>query len=146
MAKRKPKKPRKGFNRSAKEWEASIARHIGKFIDNLKGEDILNLSAAAICAYAGWAAGKQLGADDMVALGMASSGLVSYQVAKSPGLIASAGAAAYLAGIGVIAAYNPLVEGVEAAAKAIFPFYSEKVKSPIMSHGITIPILLKLFP
>ena len=41
---RKPK----GFKRSQKEWEASIAEHMGKFFDKLTTQDLIKL--AAICA------------------------------------------------------------------------------------------------
>lgn len=51
---KKPKKPRKGFNRSAKEWEKSIATHIGKFIDGMKENDLMDLCLNAGLAYAGY--------------------------------------------------------------------------------------------
>ena len=50
------KKARKGFKRSAKQWEESIATHIGKFIDRLTVNDILNVLAfgsASFAAYMG---------------------------------------------------------------------------------------------
>lgn len=40
MAK-KQRKPRKGFTRSQKEWEESIAAHIGRFIDRLSVRDVV---------------------------------------------------------------------------------------------------------
>lgn len=100
---RKKKKPRKGFSRSQKEWEESVARHIGKFIDNLKGEDLLNLISAGICAYAGFNAAKQLGGDNIQAAGAAGSGIIAYQLAKSMNLAAGTAGVAYLASLGLIA-------------------------------------------
>jgi len=135
-----PKKKRKSkepFWKKGGPELKSIAGHIGKFVDNLKANDVLDLLAAGICSWCGYQAGKQLGADQMESLGMAASGLVSYQIAKAPNQIASACAAAYLASIGVIAAWNPLTQGIEEAAKNIFPFYSEERHSPITSTGVT---------
>ena len=106
MVKRKPRKPRKGFSRSNKEWEETIARHIGKVIDNLKGEDFINLMAAGICGYSGFVAAKQLGADNTLALGAAGSGVIAYQLAKSPNMIAGAAGLGYLASLGLIDLYG----------------------------------------
>jgi len=50
MAK-KHRKPRKGFTRSAKEWEKSIATHIGKFIDNLTLKDVTEAALMGGLAY-----------------------------------------------------------------------------------------------
>jgi len=106
MVKRKPKKPRKGFTRSAKEWEQSIATHIGHVIDNLKGDDILNLSAAAICAYGSFMAAKQLGASNELAAGAAGSGIIAYKLATSMNMIAGAAGCGYLASVGIIDLYG----------------------------------------
>lgn len=54
MAKKRVKKPRKGFKRSAKEWEETIAAHIRKFIDRLSVNDILNLLAFGSATYAAY--------------------------------------------------------------------------------------------
>jgi hypothetical protein len=48
---RKQKKPNKGFHRSGKEWEESIAGHIGKAIDN---GHILDYLLNAGLAYMGY--------------------------------------------------------------------------------------------
>lgn len=56
MAKKKQRKARKGFTRSAKEWEKSIATHIGKFIDKLTSKQIMELITNGIVAYAGYKA------------------------------------------------------------------------------------------
>lgn len=47
----KRKKPRKGFKRSRKEWEKSIAGHIGKFIDRLSAEDVTKLAMFGVSTY-----------------------------------------------------------------------------------------------
>ena len=50
------KKPRsdhgRGFQRSPKQWENSIADHVGKFVDRLTFTDVLNMMAFAGGAYA----------------------------------------------------------------------------------------------
>ena len=102
------RKARKGFTRSQKEWEETIAGHIGRFIDNLKGEDVLNLVAAGISAYAGYSAAKQLGANESVALGAAGSGIIAYQLAKSMNMVAGASGTAYLASLGLIHLWSPV--------------------------------------
>jgi len=114
----KKKKPRKGFNRSAKEWEKSIATHIGKVIDNLKAEDILNLTAASISALAGYLAGKRLNADEMTSAGMAASSLLAYQLSKAPNLVAGASGVAYLSSLGLISAWDPISGAVQKAGVA----------------------------
>ena len=115
---RKPtkRKPRKGFLRSQKEWEETIARHIGKFIDNLKGEDLLNLIAGFTTAAAAFRAAKIIGADDLQALGASGSGIIAYQLAKSMNLVAGASGTAYLAGLGLINVWGP---GIEAPVREI---------------------------
>lgn len=55
----KKKKPRKGFTRSRKAWEESIATHIGKIIDNLTGKDIVDIGIASGLAYLGYQRIKQ---------------------------------------------------------------------------------------
>jgi len=120
-----PKKKRKGFSRSKKQWEESIARHIGKFIDNLKGEDLLNLISAGICAYAGFNAAKQLGGDDIQAVSGAGSGIIAYQLAKSMNLIAGASGTAYLASLGILNLWSPVDVAAAAVGRAKtmpFPF------------------------
>lgn len=44
MAKRQRQPRHKGFKRSAREWEASIAGHIGKFIDRITIDHALKLA------------------------------------------------------------------------------------------------------
>jgi len=48
------RKPRKGFTRSNKEWDESIAEHIGKFIDRMTVKDVEELLLNAGLAYAGY--------------------------------------------------------------------------------------------
>jgi len=45
------KKQRNGFNRSQKEWEESIATHIGKFIDKLTLKDVTEAALMGGLAY-----------------------------------------------------------------------------------------------
>lgn len=50
------KKPRKGFTRSKKDWEESVAGHIGRFVDKLTVNDVLNLTvfgAVGVSTYYG---------------------------------------------------------------------------------------------
>lgn len=54
LAKKRRKKPRKGFTRSKKEWEESAAGHIGKFIDRLRPADIIDLIALLGISYYGY--------------------------------------------------------------------------------------------
>ena len=51
MLPRKQKKPNKGFHRSGKEWEESIAGHIGKAIDNGHILDYLLTAGLAVMGY-----------------------------------------------------------------------------------------------
>lgn len=55
-AKGKQKKPNKGFERTNKEWEQSIAGHIGKFIDGLRVPDVIELILYGGLAYLGYEA------------------------------------------------------------------------------------------
>jgi len=112
MAK-KQRKPRKGFTRSKKQWEESIAGHIGKFIDNMKGDDLLNLFAAGVCAFGGYSAAKRLGGNETAALGGAATSVVAFQLAKSMNIIAGGAGIGFLAGVGVIDVYDPLKAVVE---------------------------------
>lgn len=109
---KKPKrKPRKGFTRKAKDWEESIATHIGKIIDNLKAEDILNLVTAVSVSYFGYDAAKRVGANDTDALKGSAIGLISYQLAKQPNMAAGASGVVGLASIGVCQFVNPFSSG-----------------------------------
>jgi len=54
LPKKKKKKPRKGFTRTKKEWEESVAAHIGKIVDNLSGKDIAELALMGGLAYLGY--------------------------------------------------------------------------------------------
>ena len=67
------KKPRKGFTRSKKEWEESIAGHAGKIVDRLTFDDFL---AIAIGAVGGLATGSWEGA---------LAGMVGYKLATTMG-------------------------------------------------------------
>jgi len=54
MVKEKKKKSKhgEGFTRTKKQWEASFADHVGKFIDRLTFTDVLNIIAFSGGAYA----------------------------------------------------------------------------------------------
>lgn len=69
-------KKRKGFSRSKKEWEESIATHIGKFIDRLTMKDLIELGLMGGLAYAGY---KEFGLEG------ALIGPVSLKLATTPG-------------------------------------------------------------
>lgn len=75
MAKKK-KKPRKGFTRSKKEWEETIAEHIGKFIDKLTLKDVTEAALMGGLAYLGY---KEFGLDG------ALIGPVALKLATTPG-------------------------------------------------------------
>lgn len=47
----KRKRRNKGFKRSKKEWEESIAGHMGKFVDRLSAEDIVKLAMFGTSTY-----------------------------------------------------------------------------------------------
>jgi len=140
----KKKKPRKGFTRSSKEWEESIATHIGHLIDNLKGEDLLNLIAGAGCAYAGYNAAVIAGADIAGQIGAAGSGIIAFQLAKSMNVIAGGSGTAYLAALGLINVWNPLVSTLEVAYGAVTPRniddvaeeYEEPIKGQEVAKGV----------
>jgi len=70
MVKEKPK--RKGFKRSKKEWEESIAGHIGNFVNRLSLDDLVALSIGI------WGA-LHMGDPKGFA-----TGLIGYKLAKSP--------------------------------------------------------------
>jgi len=126
--KKRPKaKPRKGFTRATKEWEESIARHIGKIIDNLKAEDILNIAGASVAAYAAFRAAQIAKADIPTSLGAAGSGIIAYQLAKAPNIIAGGSGVAYLSVLGLINVWNPLISTLEVAYGAVTPRNIEDV-------------------
>jgi len=85
------KKPNKGFTRTQREWEESIAGHIGRFLDRLTGEDLQNILITAGITYMGWKAYKSF-------YGV-TFGLISYKLATSPNIVS---AAAGLLGLGLL--------------------------------------------
>jgi len=161
MVKRKPKNPRKGFNRSKKEWEESIATHIGKFIDKLDGNQIMTLLSNAIVGYAGFKAVEKLspgyweevepsgppgsggvggkvwheGANLEMKLGGAASAIIALKLASSMNLVAGASGTAYLASLGLINFWDPITNTI----KGVFPFYMESVDSPVSTFPFIIP-------
>jgi len=72
----KKRKPKKGFSRSQKAWEESIAAHIGKFIDKLTLKDVTEAGLMIGLAYAGY---QEFG------LQGALIGPVSLKLATTPG-------------------------------------------------------------
>jgi len=77
MPKKHPKKPRKGFTRSKKEWEESVSGHIGKFIDRINFKDIPNILMYGGCGYYGY---KAFGNNIMGAI----IGMVGLKLATAP--------------------------------------------------------------
>jgi len=123
---RKRKKPSeaKPFWKKIKNPELKhIFDHIGKITDNTSWRDILDVILAGACAYAGWQAGENLGADSKVKAGMALSGAIAYKLATSGNLIAGASGTALLATYGLIDIWNPLYEAVKEV-----PFIGEPIK------------------
>lgn len=123
------RRKRKGFSRTAKEWEESFATHVGKIIDNLKAEDILNLVASGISAYGGYAAAKRLGGDEVTALGGAASGIIAYQLAKAPNIVAGASGTAYLASLGIVNLWDPITGVAKALPMQLTEFWAHRLWS-----------------
>lgn len=88
------KKPRKGFTRSTKAWEESIATHIGHIIDNSSIDDIFNVAIYSLCGYFGYKIGG---------IGGAATGLVGYKLANVPNSHLSNGV-----GLGILGAIGLL--------------------------------------
>lgn len=112
---RKRKKPSeaKPFWKKIKNPELKhIFEHIGKITDNTSWKDILDVILAAACAYAGWQAGENLGADSKVKTGMALSGAIAYRLATSGNLIAGASGTLLLGAYGLIDVWNPLSQAI----------------------------------
>lgn len=99
---------RKGFSRSQKAWEESIATHIGKVIDNATPAQLLDLTAALVSTYYGYKAAELTGAKFPDSLKGAGVGLIAYRLARSRNLIAGASGTLGLAGIGLVNVWNPL--------------------------------------
>ncbi|GAH96748.1 unnamed protein product [marine sediment metagenome] len=57
---KKQRKPRKGFTRSQKEWEETIAAHIGKFIDKLTVTDVMNVAVFCSSSYVAYTTIKHM--------------------------------------------------------------------------------------
>lgn len=55
-----PKKKRKGFSRSQKQWEESVAAHIGKFIDKLTLTDVMNIAVFGSASYVAYTSIKAI--------------------------------------------------------------------------------------
>jgi len=55
-----PKKKRKGLSRSQKQWEESIAAHIGKFIDKLTLTDVMNIAVFGASSYVAYTSIKDI--------------------------------------------------------------------------------------
>ena len=98
-----------------------IARHIGKMIDN---EGLTDFLAGLGCFAAGSLAAYNLGSRKIEEIiGTGFSGLIAYKLARSRNLIAGASGTLYLAGLGLIDAWNPLTETVKS-----IPFLGEPFK------------------
>jgi len=103
--KAKKKREKKAFWKKHPEVER-ITRHLGKLIDNEKLTDLL---AGLGCFAAGSIAAYNLGARKIEQIiGTGFSGLIAYKLATSRNLIAGASGTLYLAGLGLIEAWNPI--------------------------------------
>jgi len=83
-----------------------ITRHLGKMIDN---ESLTDFLAGLGCFLAGSIAAYNIGArkiEDIIGTGF--SGLIAYKLARSENLVAGASGTLYLAGLGLIDAWNPI--------------------------------------
>jgi len=108
--KAKKKREKKAFWKKHAELER-IARHIGKMIDN---EGLTDFIAGLGCFAAGSIAAYNLGARKIEEIiGTGFSGLIAYKLATSRNLIAGASGTLYLAGLGLIDAWNPLSETIK---------------------------------
>jgi len=104
MAGKKKEKPLdklKAFWKHSPELKR-VADHIGKFIDRMTAEDLFNIIAGSTAAYAGFKAAERLGHPLESQLTLAGSGVMAYQIAKSPNNTASIGAMIYLSALGLM--------------------------------------------
>ena len=109
MTKRKKKDP---FWKKLDPELKSLATHIGKIFDNAKPSDLIDLVAALTAGFAGFRAGQLAGVNLVGSLGLGGSGVMAYQLAKSPNVVAGASGVAYLASLGLINVWNPLTQSV----------------------------------
>lgn len=94
----------------------SIVTHAGKFLDRAETDDILSAAAAAFCAYAGVKAAYPSGNPELIAAGGAS-GILGFQLTKSPNLAAGIAGVSILTALGLINAaplLGQLGEGLQA--------------------------------
>jgi len=118
--KKKRSSTKKAFWKKHPELER-IARHLGKMIDN---EGFTDFLAGLGCFAAGSLAAYNLGSRKLEEIiGTGFSGLIAYKLARSDNLIAGASGTLYLAGLGLIDAWNPLTETVKS-----IPFIGEPFK------------------
>lgn len=107
MAKKRRKKPRKGFTRSEKEWEESIARHIGKAVDRI---DPLKAIIYGGLGYLGWKTfDNPFGA---------LYGIVSFELAKSMNVVAGTSGVLGLVTLGLAQVPTSVLQE---AAEAVYP-------------------------
>ena len=97
-----------------------ISAHLGKMIDN---EKLTDLIGALGCFAAGSLAAYNLGSRDLAQIiGTGFSGLIAFKLATSRNLIAGASGTLYLAGLGLIDAWNPLTEMIKSIPIVGEPF------------------------
>lgn len=82
-------------------------------------EQLLNVLGAGISAYGGYAAGTRLNANLPTKIGMAASGIIAFQLAKSPNMIAGGSGVLTLVSYGLINAYDPLLGGIKKEAETL---------------------------
>ena len=141
MLPRKQKKPNKGFHRSAKEWEESIAGHIGKAIDN---GHILDYLLTAGLAYMGYNVYGPAGI---------LMGPLALKLAQSPAIPASATGVLVLGHMGLteLGILDHLYEGLSGIGTWIsehiagFPQWALGDKAPIIGGEGGKPSLFRPF-
>lgn len=106
------KKPSKGFKRSDKEWEESIAGHIGKLVDRLSFDDLMAIIVGGWAAYTFKSPGHFLW------------GSIGYKLARTPGGGGIVGSPSQIAGLITLAALGLCsipAEAIEAAYVETLP-------------------------
>jgi hypothetical protein len=107
-----PKKRKKNSKKEpfwknlAPEWK-HVSEHIGKIVDNMKPNDILDLAAGLTAFYAGFQVGQMNKVDLLGSIGLGGSGIIAYELAKSGNIVAGASGTAYLASLGLLNLFDP---------------------------------------
>ena len=129
------RRKRKGFSRSGKEWEESIAEHIGKFIDRLSPDDIPRLASMGFCAWMGNEAGAQIADKIETRTVGAFTGLLGLHLATSPSMgatppVTQIAGCAILASLGILNVAPRLPDQTSAPLEAVSPIWA-------LARGVT---------